>query len=89
MGIRAVASRQLEISECLKNFGPMREKIQELIDFESSKIDQFADSAVHEADRDDLNSHIIQRQAFKRVLLLVTELKEDLHPNEESSDSDE
>lgn len=86
---RALASRQLEISTLLQSFRPLREKLNELMDCETAAIETLTGDAVHVADLEDLNKHILQKRALHRVFQMVEELKEDLHPGEESSDQDE
>lgn len=85
---RAVASRQLEISQCLKSWGPLRAKLEELKETEQAAIDTLLSNALHPADINDLNIHLLQKKAIDRVFLLVEELKEDLHPEELSSDAE-
>lgn len=82
------ASRKLELSECLKNLGPLKAKIEELIDLELKSIEAQTTGAVHIADVDELNKHILQKLALQRVFLLIEELKEELHPDGDPEDDD-
>ncbi len=84
MNARAVASKQMEISGFLQNYGPFKAKLDELLGWENEAILKLTSDAVHPADVDDLNKHILQKKAIERIYLLVEEMREDLHPDETS-----
>lgn len=87
--MNALASKKLAISECLKSWGPLAAKVQEALDLETIKIEELTATPVHVADLDDLNCHVVKREAYRMVFMFIDELKEDLHPNEVSSNSEQ
>lgn len=89
MSARAVASKKMEISQFLQSWGPLKAKLEELMECELASIGTILQGHVKGETVEELNKHIFQKNAIERVFQLVQELKEDLHPDEESSDSDE
>lgn len=88
MNARAEASRKMEISAFLQSWGPLRKKLGELAECEQAALDAMLQSSLKTNDLDELNKHILQRAAIKMVFNLVEELREDLHGDEPSTDSE-
>lgn len=88
MSVRAIASRKLEIGAFLQSWGPLKQKLEEQYECEKQFINQLTASSVNGSNLEKLNEHIHQRKAIERVFQLVQELKEDLYPDEVSSDEE-
>lgn len=88
MSARAIASRKLEIGAFLQSWSPLKEKLEELLACENASIESITRNAIYGVGVEELNKHIFQKKAIDRVFQLVDELKEDLHPDEVSSDEE-
>lgn len=88
MSARTVASRKLEIGAFLQSWDPLKAKLRERLECEESEINRLTSNAVHGLSVEKLNEHILNKKAITMVFQMVEELKEDLHPDEVSSDAE-
>lgn len=76
-------SRKVGLSQFLKLWPILEEKIQEQIAFEGSQIDLILSQRVPPEKLDLLNEKVLKRETYKRIFMMVDELREEAGIKEE------